>query len=46
MKFLLVEMDQSDKLYKERLAALLRAVYATKYVKDDIVPAKIEEVNI
>nr|XP_043623968.1 dual specificity protein phosphatase 1-like [Erigeron canadensis] len=36
-------MEQCDDLYKERMAALLRAVYATKYVKDDVVPAQIEE---
>lgn len=36
-------MDQSDNLYKERIAALLRVMYATKYVKDDNVPAQIEE---
>ncbi|CAH1426903.1 unnamed protein product [Lactuca virosa] len=36
-------MDQFDNLYKERIAALLRVMYATKYVKDDNVPALIEE---
>ncbi|KAI3814830.1 hypothetical protein L1987_14476 [Smallanthus sonchifolius] len=36
-------MDRFDDLYKERMAALLRAVYATKYVKDDNVPSQIEE---
>ncbi|PWA38896.1 dual specificity protein phosphatase 1 [Artemisia annua] len=36
-------MDQSDELHKERMAALLRAVYATKYVKHDNIPAQIEE---
>ncbi|XP_024961015.1 dual specificity protein phosphatase 1-like isoform X2 [Cynara cardunculus var. scolymus] len=36
-------MDQFDDLYKERVAALLRVIYATKYVKDDNVPAQIEE---
>ncbi|KAJ9538360.1 hypothetical protein OSB04_031093 [Centaurea solstitialis] len=36
-------MDQCDDLYKERISALLRVMYATKYVKDDNVPAKIEE---
>ncbi|KAL8263241.1 hypothetical protein R6Q59_024590 [Mikania micrantha] len=36
-------MDHSDDLYKERMAALLRAVYATKYVKDDNIPSQIEE---
>ncbi|KAK9060577.1 hypothetical protein SSX86_021283 [Deinandra increscens subsp. villosa] len=38
-----VAMDQFDDLSKERAAALLRAVYATKYVKDDNVPSQIEE---
>lgn len=38
-------MDQFDNLYKERISALLRVMYATKYVKDDNVPALIEEVN-
>ena len=38
-------MDEFDNLYKERIAALLRVMYATKYVKDDNVPAQIEEVN-
>ncbi|KAF5776718.1 putative phosphoric monoester hydrolase [Helianthus annuus] len=36
-------MDRSDDLYKERMAVLLKAVYATKYVKDDNVPSQIEE---
>ncbi|KAI3715411.1 hypothetical protein L6452_22393 [Arctium lappa] len=36
-------MDQFDDLYKVRIAALLRVMYATKYVKDDNVPAQIEE---
>ncbi|XP_071717002.1 dual specificity protein phosphatase 1-like [Rutidosis leptorrhynchoides] len=37
-------MDQSDDLHKERMAALLKVVYARTYcLKDDIVPAKIEE---
>ncbi|KAI3711883.1 hypothetical protein L1987_70432 [Smallanthus sonchifolius] len=38
-----VAMDRFDDLHKERMAALLRAVYATKYVKDDNVPSQIEE---
>ncbi|KAI7750488.1 hypothetical protein M8C21_013986 [Ambrosia artemisiifolia] len=36
-------MDHSNDLYKERMAALLKAVYATKYIKDDNVPSQIEE---
>ncbi|KAL8242601.1 hypothetical protein R6Q59_012903 [Mikania micrantha] len=36
-------MDHFDDLSKERMAALLRAVHATKDVKDDNVPSQIEE---
>nr|GEZ38728.1 dual specificity protein phosphatase 1-like isoform X5 [Tanacetum cinerariifolium] len=36
-------MDPTEALHKERMAALLRAVYATKYVKNDNIPAQIEE---
>nr|UBK24583.1 MKP2 [Chrysanthemum x morifolium] len=36
-------MDQSDELHKERMAAPLRVVYATKYVKHDNIPAQIDE---
>ncbi|KNA22757.1 hypothetical protein SOVF_031510 isoform B [Spinacia oleracea] len=36
-------MDQFDDYYKNRLQALLRAAYATRFVKDDNVPCQIEE---
>lgn len=38
-------MDQFDDIYKERIAALWRAMYATKCFREDSVPSKIEEVT-
>ncbi|GJW08995.1 hypothetical protein Tco_1571418 [Tanacetum coccineum] len=35
--------DPNEAIHKERMAALSRAVYATKYVKHDNIPAQIEE---
>ncbi|KAM7485642.1 hypothetical protein LguiA_001651 [Lonicera macranthoides] len=36
-------MDQFDDIYKERIAAIWRAMYATKCFREDSVPSKIEE---
>lgn len=38
-------MDWLDEVYRERVAALWRAMYATRCVREDNVPCKIEEVN-
>lgn len=36
-------MDWLDEIYRERVAALWRAMYATRCVRDDNVPCQIEE---
>ncbi|XP_042488797.1 dual specificity protein phosphatase 1-like [Macadamia integrifolia] len=36
-------MDHIDKIYRNRIAALTRALYAMRCVKEDNVPCKIEE---
>uniref|UniRef100_A0A5B6YRZ6 Dual specificity protein phosphatase 1 n=1 Tax=Davidia involucrata TaxID=16924 RepID=A0A5B6YRZ6_DAVIN len=36
-------MDRFDEIYKERIAALWRAMYATKCIREDNVPCQIEE---
>ncbi|KAL9237600.1 hypothetical protein vseg_012128 [Gypsophila vaccaria] len=36
-------MDPVEGMYKERVQALLRALYATRFVQDDKVPCQIEE---
>lgn len=37
-------MDQFDEIHRERITALLQAIYATKSIRDDSVPCQIEEV--
>ncbi|KAL3507979.1 hypothetical protein ACH5RR_033361 [Cinchona calisaya] len=36
-------MSRFDEIYKERVAALWRAMYATKCIREDNIPSKIEE---
>ncbi|XP_077248101.1 dual specificity protein phosphatase 1-like isoform X2 [Tasmannia lanceolata] len=36
-------MAQIDEIYNNRITSILRAVYATKYAKEDNVPCQIEE---
>ncbi|KAA8548591.1 hypothetical protein F0562_000275 [Nyssa sinensis] len=36
-------MDQFDEIYRERIAALWRAMHATKCIREDNVPCQIEE---
>ncbi|XAR54634.1 Phosphoprotein phosphatase [Bertholletia excelsa] len=36
-------MNRFDEIYRERVAALWRAMYATRCIRDDNVPCKIEE---
>lgn len=36
-------MDCFDEIYRERVQALLRAIYAARFVKEDSVPCQIEE---
>lgn len=36
-------MDRFEEVYKERIAALWRAMYTTKCIREDNVPCKIEE---
>nr|XP_027116202.1 dual specificity protein phosphatase 1-like isoform X1 [Coffea arabica] len=38
-----LKMDRFDEIYKERIAALWRAMYTTKCVREDNIPSKIEE---
>lgn len=38
-------MDTFDDIYKERVETLNRLMNTTKYIKDDNVPARIEEVT-
>ncbi|KAL3812692.1 hypothetical protein ACJIZ3_013960 [Penstemon smallii] len=38
-----VSLAMDDGVYKERLAAILRITQATKIIKEDIIPCKIEE---
>ncbi|KAK9664830.1 hypothetical protein RND81_14G071700 [Saponaria officinalis] len=38
-----IRMDPVEGMYKERVQALLRAIYATRFVQDDNVPCQIEE---
>lgn len=40
----LLAMDQFDEIHRERITALLQAIYATKSIRDDSVPCQIEEV--
>lgn len=37
-------MEQMDETYRNRVATILQALYATKYAKEDNVPCQIEEV--
>lgn len=37
-------MDPMDE-YKTRIAALTQAMFRTKYIKEDNIPCKIEDVN-
>jgi len=39
-------MDRFDEIYRERVQALLRAIYAARFVKEDSVPCQIEEVAL
>ncbi|KAI7996543.1 Dual specificity protein phosphatase 1 [Camellia lanceoleosa] len=36
-------MNRIDEIYRERIAALWRAMYATRCIRDDSVPCQIEE---
>ncbi|KAL6960043.1 Phosphoric monoester hydrolase [Sarracenia purpurea var. burkii] len=36
-------MDRIDQIFRERVAALMNAMYSTRLMKDDNVPCKIEE---
>lgn len=38
-------MDPVDEAYRNRISTVLRALYATKYAKEDNVPCQIEQVT-